>query len=307
MPINDTSFGSNIIYQPSFERFVTVSDGTFNNFTFSFRDQNLNEIYARDPNVSITLIIRPNIGADFGAYRCGFSYLSSHRNNLEVVLIANDSLHYSTNCKSGLSSLLDPASSINCLFLNFQEVVHAGSMLLKFDSVKLNEDTFWEFWDKYYCSNSKRKTIRNGEHKLSFICGISSFRPITETLLAKSLPEPNPDHELQFLRWAQRSDKEFFNCYSKLKLGSSTFWGFAFRFGIENFQVSNSLGLYLTNYFDLPIKLDLIKNGLVSRSAFTLATQSNSGESQELQELNEIFDRQTYSGKRGLREKLRRF
>ena len=59
MPINDTSFGSNIIYQPSFERFVTVSDGTFNNFTFSFRDQNLNEIYGRDPNVSITLIIRP--------------------------------------------------------------------------------------------------------------------------------------------------------------------------------------------------------------------------------------------------------
>ena len=59
MPINDTSFGSNIIYQPSFERFVAVSDGTFNNFTFSFRDQSLNEIYARDPNVSITLIIRP--------------------------------------------------------------------------------------------------------------------------------------------------------------------------------------------------------------------------------------------------------
>jgi len=59
MPINDTSFGSNIIYQPSFERYVRVSDGTFNNFTFSFRDQSLNEIYAKDPNVSITLIIRP--------------------------------------------------------------------------------------------------------------------------------------------------------------------------------------------------------------------------------------------------------
>ena len=59
MPINDVSFGSNITYQPSFERYVTVSDGTFNTFTFSFRDQNLNEIYAKDPNVSITLIIRP--------------------------------------------------------------------------------------------------------------------------------------------------------------------------------------------------------------------------------------------------------
>ena len=59
MPINDVSFGSNITYQPSFERYVSVSDGTFNNFTFSFRDQNLNDIYAKDPNVSITLIIRP--------------------------------------------------------------------------------------------------------------------------------------------------------------------------------------------------------------------------------------------------------
>jgi len=58
MPIKDTSFGSNITYDPSFEKYVSLSNGNFNNFTFSFRDQNLNEIYARDPNVSITLIIR---------------------------------------------------------------------------------------------------------------------------------------------------------------------------------------------------------------------------------------------------------
>ena len=58
MPIKDTSFGSNITYDPSFEKYVSLSNGSFNNFTFSFRDQNLNEIYARDPNVSIILIIR---------------------------------------------------------------------------------------------------------------------------------------------------------------------------------------------------------------------------------------------------------
>ena len=58
MPINNTSFGSNITYDPSFEKFIGLSNGTFNNFTFSFRDQNLNEIYAKDSNVSITLIIR---------------------------------------------------------------------------------------------------------------------------------------------------------------------------------------------------------------------------------------------------------
>jgi hypothetical protein len=58
MSIKDTSFGSNITYDPSFEKYVSLSNGTFNSFTFSFRDQNLNEIYARDPNVSITLIVR---------------------------------------------------------------------------------------------------------------------------------------------------------------------------------------------------------------------------------------------------------
>jgi hypothetical protein len=39
MPIKDTSFGSNITYDPSFEKYVSLSNGTFNNFTFSFRDQ----------------------------------------------------------------------------------------------------------------------------------------------------------------------------------------------------------------------------------------------------------------------------
>ena len=59
MPISGSTFGANITYNPSFEKFVSMSDGTFNEFTLTFRDQNLNEVYAKDPNVSITLIIRP--------------------------------------------------------------------------------------------------------------------------------------------------------------------------------------------------------------------------------------------------------
>ena len=58
LPIHNSTFGTNITYEPSFEKFIRLSDGVFNNFTFSFRDQSLNEFYARDPNVSITLIIR---------------------------------------------------------------------------------------------------------------------------------------------------------------------------------------------------------------------------------------------------------
>ena len=59
MPISGVSFGSNITYEPSFEKFVSMANGKFTDLTLSFRDQDLNEIYAKDPNVSITLIIRP--------------------------------------------------------------------------------------------------------------------------------------------------------------------------------------------------------------------------------------------------------
>ena len=58
MPITNTAFGTNIVYDPSFEKFVIIANGTYSGFTVTFRDQNLNDIYAKDPNTSITLMIR---------------------------------------------------------------------------------------------------------------------------------------------------------------------------------------------------------------------------------------------------------
>ena len=56
-PINAT-FGSNITYVPSFEKWISINNGTFSNFILNFVDQNLNTIYAQDSNVSVTLLIR---------------------------------------------------------------------------------------------------------------------------------------------------------------------------------------------------------------------------------------------------------
>jgi hypothetical protein len=56
-PINST-FGSNITYDPSFEKWVVMKDGTFSNLTLTLVDQNLNSIVSLDPNVAITLMIR---------------------------------------------------------------------------------------------------------------------------------------------------------------------------------------------------------------------------------------------------------
>ena len=57
VPINCT-FGSNLTYNPSFEKWLSIRDGTYSSMTITFSDQNLNTLYSRDPNLALTLLIR---------------------------------------------------------------------------------------------------------------------------------------------------------------------------------------------------------------------------------------------------------
>ena len=57
IPIN-SSFGSNINYNPPFEKWVSIKSGVYNNLNVVLSDQNFNQIYARDTNTLITLIIK---------------------------------------------------------------------------------------------------------------------------------------------------------------------------------------------------------------------------------------------------------
>ena len=57
--ITGATFGSNINYQPSFQKWVEVNDGNYNQMTITLVDQNLNSIIARDPNILLTLQFRP--------------------------------------------------------------------------------------------------------------------------------------------------------------------------------------------------------------------------------------------------------
>lgn len=51
-------FGSNIVYDPTFEKWVKIKDGVYNSATINIVDQNLNSFISQDPNVAITLLIR---------------------------------------------------------------------------------------------------------------------------------------------------------------------------------------------------------------------------------------------------------
>jgi len=56
-PIN-TTFGSNITYDPAFEKWVQLRNGTYSSAIVTIVDQNFNQIFAQDPNVAITLLFR---------------------------------------------------------------------------------------------------------------------------------------------------------------------------------------------------------------------------------------------------------
>ena len=57
--ITGATFGANLNYNPSFPKFVDVSDGNYNQLTITLVDQNLATIIARDPNILLTLQFRP--------------------------------------------------------------------------------------------------------------------------------------------------------------------------------------------------------------------------------------------------------
>ena len=56
MPV-DALFGSNINYQPPALKWIKLTAGTYQFLTITFVDQNLNSIFAQDPNVTISLLL----------------------------------------------------------------------------------------------------------------------------------------------------------------------------------------------------------------------------------------------------------
>ena len=56
----DTTFGSNINYNPSYQKWVKIKRGTYSDLAITFVDQNFNNIVMLDSNVTITLLLKQN-------------------------------------------------------------------------------------------------------------------------------------------------------------------------------------------------------------------------------------------------------
>jgi hypothetical protein len=57
IPIIETAFGANINYSPSFERYVSITDGTYNSLLLTITDENNVSIQAQDNRSLFTLVL----------------------------------------------------------------------------------------------------------------------------------------------------------------------------------------------------------------------------------------------------------
>jgi hypothetical protein len=58
--ISNASFGENINYMPSVEKYVKLTKGTYSSMIITLTDQNNNPINFIDPNILITLLFKTN-------------------------------------------------------------------------------------------------------------------------------------------------------------------------------------------------------------------------------------------------------
>ena len=56
--LSGVSFGNNIVYTPTYEKWIQIKDGNYDTMFVYFQDQNFNEIIANDNNVMISMLIK---------------------------------------------------------------------------------------------------------------------------------------------------------------------------------------------------------------------------------------------------------
>ena len=237
-----------------------------------------------------TIMLRPNLGADFGAYKAAVNYLKNeNQTQISELVIANDSIFYTPESSIGLKSFFEDNNSINCLFFHKQSVRHAASVLIKFDTSVLKNKSFWDFWQGYYPYCVKNQIVRKGEHALTKIVGVDYFKPLVNLDSLNQFTERLESSEIgQAEIWSKRSNSFFFELIqSAIKKRDHRR---IIEISISNLQVSNSLGLWSSRNLKVPVKLDLPQNGLCTISDLLRIVTLQGCNKEELAELQKVLE-----------------
>jgi hypothetical protein len=238
------------------------------------------------------IMVRENIGADFGAYQNGIRFLKKMGlyTHLKFLVLVNDSIFVTPISQESITRISNPISEFNCIFVHQQGISHAGSMFLKFNQQTLVSNKFSQFWNRYFPYSSKRRIILRGEHVLSKAVGIEKFHPIVNLDSINLLKDYSllNSEAIQLLTWSRKSSSLTYFYVSKSIETSN--WKEVYSYTLSNLQISNALGLNISRVLHIPLKMDLVKLGLASGSDYLVLAREAGCTENEVDELQKILN-----------------
>ena len=212
----------------------------------------------------ISIITRPNIGRDFGAYQTGFKFLTALKclDQAEKLLFANDSVYYGPRSEQFVEEILTCNEAWLSMFVNYQFHTHAQSFFQVFDKSIFSKPEFESFWDHYYSSDLRHRAINMGEVELSSTClqlGNSPVAFVTAERILSDVSFENFTQDEKFGIWSNHG-LAFLN--SELATDSNTKFPMRRQY-LEN-NVTHHQGLLASRVLGAPLKLDIFQTGLVT-------------------------------------------
>jgi len=123
------------------------------------------------------IIVRRNIGYDFGAWREGLEYLKGSLDQLEWLAIANDSLYGPLTPLAPVFAQMDFTKvDVWGLTDSNQRTWHLQSFFIAFSRRVLRSTAWYNFWRDMRPVRSKSWAIRNGELKITEVLMKAGFK-----------------------------------------------------------------------------------------------------------------------------------
>ncbi len=113
------------------------------------------------------LVERTNIGRDFGGYKDGVGIVFRRFQNVERLIIANDSVFYIEEGLDRFLSALDGSEDFIGVSEVFEHHYHVASFLISFGPKVLKDPVFRRFWARYLPLQTRMWAIMEGEGELT--------------------------------------------------------------------------------------------------------------------------------------------
>ena len=118
------------------------------------------------------IIVRKNIGYDFGGYRCGLNFLKTLIVPINKLMLINDSIWFPIIDHSKfISNLEDAVSDFGGAVYIENEKNIINSIVLSywmlFNKNIIYKKLFWKFWEDYIPTSNKTLTVKLGERGIS--------------------------------------------------------------------------------------------------------------------------------------------